>query len=97
VLFLAEREAPSRFFFLFPVIGSRGGRPRFQAWTDEFFADVQARSPALIVLGEHDMNLLLPYSSVEQVARWPAMQQYVDDHYEWSSTVAGYRLYQGKS
>ena len=83
---------PSRFSFTFPVVAS-GDLPHFQSWRDEFLADVQARSPAMIVLGEDDTNPLQPVSSVEQVANWPAMQQFVNENYEWVSTVAGYRLY----
>lgn len=96
VLFLADRQAPSRFFFTFPVTGRSGSEVYSQAWADEFMKDVSTNMPAVIVLGEHDANPIMARSSVEQVEQWPAMKSFLAAQYEWTSTVSGYRLYQPK-
>ena len=92
VLFLAERQSPTRFSFTYPLTG-REDHPFHSEWNEEFLRDIRDRPSAVIVLGESDTNPLQPRSSVQQVERWPAIHTFVSEHYVLDSTVAGYRLY----
>jgi hypothetical protein len=79
VYFLADRQAPTRFGFSYPLVVD-ATEPRRQK-RDELMRDLCKEPPAMFLVQTHDGNNLTTRSSGELLAEFPALQQFLDDHY----------------
>lgn len=70
VYLLAGREAPTRFFYNYPLVpfadGVQTASPRQREYRKEFLADVGARAPALVVLPPAHQD----FTGLPEIERW---------------------------
>lgn len=75
---LSGRAAPTRFVFNYPL----RQESRWQArWREEYMAALAAHPPALVLVQHNDAKLLRQLSSRDELAAFPAFQQWLTQHY----------------
>jgi hypothetical protein len=91
-LFLARRQAPTRFVFAVPLVS-----PWTPArWRDELMRDLRARPPVLFGVMRHDA---IPHASgrgddsAAQLAGFPALRAFLGENYRYETMIEDLTLY----
>jgi hypothetical protein len=93
VYILAERQAPTRFGFLYPLVVDA---PEYrQRKRDELMRDLCKNPPAMFLVQTHDGNNLTPHAGEQSLRDFPALQGFLTSRYRpqmRNSHVAVYAL-----
>jgi 4-amino-4-deoxy-L-arabinose transferase-like glycosyltransferase len=90
--FLSQRMPPSRFGGHFML--TRGARNPLEAkYRAEYMADLEERSPAMIVVADRDTNNLLDKPSIRSIDDFPAFREYLNRHYRPDVQVGRFYLW----
>jgi len=90
VLFLSERQSPSRFGFSMPLLQGSAEHPWFVRYRAEYMADLRAQQPAAVVVGTQADRLLGGTKSVDD---FPELAGFLRDAYRAGYTTGELTLY----
>jgi hypothetical protein len=93
VYFLADRQAPTRFGNLYPLVADAPEAQRLER--EELMRDLCKQPPAMFLVQTHDAINLTVRSSDELLKEFPALERLLVEHYRLrmqNSDVAVYEL-----
>lgn len=93
VNFLAERRAPTRYVFNYPLTFEQPESEFRRQARATFLDDLETHQPLYIVLVTNDVNPLQTVDSMTLLKEFPEFQAYIAAHYKLERDIADFHLY----
>lgn len=93
VNWLADRRAPTRYIFSYPLTIDRPESPLRREARDTFLREFDAAPPAYVVLVAKDVNPIQPRDSVALLETFPAFKERLARDYTHEHTIAEFQIY----
>lgn len=93
VNWLADRRAPTRYIFSYPLTIDRPESPLRREARDTFLREFDAAPPAYVVLVAKDVNPIQPRDSVALLDTFPALKDRLERDYVKERTIAEFQIY----
>jgi hypothetical protein len=96
VNWLADRPAPTRYIFSYPLTIDRPESPLRRQARDTFLREFDAAKPAYVVLVAKDVNPIQPLDSVALLDTFPALKERLAREYVKEGEIAEFSIFRRK-
>lgn len=93
IYYWADRPSPTRFIFNSPLMARLGDNAFQPRWKAEVLADLYARPPVYIVMTWYDRTWFDYENPVDEFAKIPGYQEFLDTYYRPETFLGRFRLH----